>query len=348
MSKDHLSIYSRSDLDTFFTRRPGETRLGETVHTIEGEDWEAMLNSDLFDFVLLGIPEDIGIRANHGIGNAQPLWPAALTAILNVQDTEMLQGHRLLVLGAFNFDSLMNASQEKDPTGLRELVGKIDEIVTPVIAAIRRANKIPIVIGGGHNNAYPLIKGASSAAGRRVNCINLDAHADFRALEGRHSGNGFRYAKAEGYLEKYTVVGLHQNYNSQAMLNEMDADPDISYSFYEDIFLHQVLSFQDAIENATRFTAGSPTGIEIDLDCIERVLSSAMTPAGITTLQARQFLNQCLRFTATAWLHITEGALRLTDERSDVLTAKLVAYLVTDFLRGSMNKSPEFIRDTGL
>jgi formiminoglutamase len=43
------------------------------------------------------------------------------------------------------------------------------------------------VIGGGHNNSYPLIKGTAKGwhkAGviplAQINCINLDAHADYR------------------------------------------------------------------------------------------------------------------------------------------------------------------------
>ncbi len=35
----------------------------------------------------------------------------------------------------------------------------------------------------------------------QINSINLDAHSDFRPAEGRHSGNGFRYAEEDGYLQ---------------------------------------------------------------------------------------------------------------------------------------------------
>ena len=42
---------------------------------------------------------------------------------------------------------------------LSELVDKIDKEVSHIIANIVKAGKIPIVIGGGHNNAYGNIKG---------------------------------------------------------------------------------------------------------------------------------------------------------------------------------------------
>jgi formiminoglutamase len=47
-----------------------------------------------------------------------------------------------------------------------------------------------------------------------VNAINFDAHSD-RILEGRHSGNGFSYAYEEGFLKKYFIFGLHENYTSK-------------------------------------------------------------------------------------------------------------------------------------
>jgi formiminoglutamase len=57
----------------------------------------------------------------------------------------------------------------------------------------------------GHNNAYGCIKGAAKGLYKagiiplvQINAINLDAHADFRPLEGRHSGNAFRYADEDG------------------------------------------------------------------------------------------------------------------------------------------------------
>ena len=77
----------------------------------------------------------------------------------------------------------------------------VEEIVKPYVIK----GYIPIVIGGGHNNAYGNIKGSALAHGKPVNAINFDAHSDFRILEGRHSGNGFRYAKSENYLHKYGI-----------------------------------------------------------------------------------------------------------------------------------------------
>jgi formiminoglutamase len=325
----------KSYIDAHTNRRPGETKLGEKVTCVHNEDWEKELKDSAARFVLLGIPEDIGVRANYGVGGTHTLWEPALKAILNVQHTDKLNGEDLLVLGAFDFSDLMKKAEHREVNELRELVVLIDEAVVPVIQKIVSAGKIPIIIGGGHNNTFPVLQGASHALKGPLNCINLDAHSDYRKMEGRHSGNGFRYAKAKGYLEKYAVVGLHENYNAQDIVGEFATNESLHCSFYEDIFIRSKLSFIQSIRDAIVHTSGSKTGVELDLDCIGYALSSAITPSGITPLHARQYLDTCARFCDVAYLHIAEGTIKLRNGREDMNSAKLVAYLVTDFIKAA-------------
>ena len=326
-------IATKSYIDVHTNKRQGEVKLGETVACVHSDDWEEELKNSVAKFVLLGIPEDIGVRANYGLGGTHTLWEPALKAILNVQHTDKLQGDKLLVLGTFDFRDLMKTSEHKDAVELRALVAEIDTAVSPVIQKIVACNKIPVVIGGGHNNAYPILIGTSAAKELPMNCINLDAHSDYRKMEGRHSGNGFHYAKAKGYLHKYAVVGLHENYNAQDIVSEFALNNDLHCSFFEDIFIRNKLTYTQSIRDAIMHTSGKPTGIELDLDCIEYVLSSASTPSGITSLQARQYVSMCAEYTDAAYLHITEGAVKLRNGKEDSYAPKLVAYLVTDFLK---------------
>ncbi|HRO42268.1 MAG TPA: formimidoylglutamase [Flavipsychrobacter sp.] len=342
----NLNIISQQELNQLFTKRDGETKLGENVQVVDGVDWQTSLNRSDAQFVLLGIPEDIGVRANYGVGGTHTLWEPALKAILNVQHTDLLQGEKLLILGSFDFSEMMKRSANMEVEGMRMLVNEIDDLVYPVIKAICDSGKTPIIIGGGHNNAYPILKGISKSKGTAINCINLDAHTDYRAIEGRHSGNGFRYAKMDGYLKRYAMVGLHRSYNSQNVLNDITSDPDIHFCFYEDIFLQMKSELYGAIDEAIRFTAGTVTGVELDLDCIEHTLSSAATPCGFTTLQARQFLLQTIHFANVGYLHLTEGIVSRNDGREDPMTAKLISYLVTDFIRAATNKPTVFIKET--
>lgn len=335
-----FKIADRTYLDNLISKRVGEVKLGERVATIK--DLDALSSSDA-KFVLLGIPEDIGVRANLGVGGTHTFWTPALKAILNVQSTNKLSGEELIVLGAFDFEEELAASEECDIEGLRKLVEVVDNAVAPVIQKIVAAGKVPIAIGGGHNNAYPILKGCSEALGTALNCINLDPHSDFRAMEGRHSGNGFRYAHRGGFLEKYCAIGLHENYNAQDIVDEVNDDPGLYFSFFEDIFVKEQKTFYDAVRKAMNKCEGKPTGLELDMDCLERSLASAATPSGITPIQARRFVGWCAHTIHPTYFHLAEGAVELRDGRKDTMTPKMAAYLITDFIKAYQEKRSKLL-----
>jgi formiminoglutamase len=314
---DNLKIYSQSDIDHLIIPREGETKLGERVAVLSS--WGELEGANA-KFVLLGIPEDIGVRANAGIAGAASAWRPSLTAFLNIQSNRFLTGEEVLVLGHFE----INEPEDSSIEDLRNKVVEIDDLVYPIIEKIVAAGKIPIVIGGGHNNAYPMIKGLSLANKKPIDVLNVDAHADLRDLEGRHSGNGFSYALKENYLNNYLMYGLHQNYNNEAILKQIDVNPKLKAIFFDDILTEVDLnSFVNQI--------GSVAGLEIDLDCIQNVLSSAETPSGFAVNDVRKLiLTTAKKF---SYLHLSEGATRMLDGRVSKLTSKLVAYLVSDFVK---------------
>ena len=332
---DHLRVATRTYLDKLINKRQHETKLGEQVKTVSATHWEEDLKNCTAKYVLLGIPEDIGVRANYGLGGTHTLWEPALKAILNTQNTSLLDGENILVLGAFDLSGLTQQSENMDVLELRELVAQIDDMVSPVIAKIVEAGKMPIVIGGGHNNAFPIIQGTSSVSNIQINCINLDAHSDYHIMEGRHSGNPFSYAKRKGYMDKYAVIGLHENYNSQTSIDELREDHDIFFSFYEDVFIFGNDTYEHTLNDAMQHVKGKLTGVELDLDCIANTLSSAGTPCGISPRVARQYLARCADSVNVAYVHIAEGATQLRSGQKDPSTAKLVAYLVTDFIKAN-------------
>jgi formiminoglutamase len=314
---DNLKIYSQSDIDHLIISRDGETKLGERVAVLSS--WDELEGADA-KFVLLGIPEDIGVRANAGIAGAASTWRPSLTAFLNIQSNRFLTGEEVLVLGHFE----INEPEDSSIKGLRNKVVEIDDLVYPIVEKIVAAGKIPVVIGGGHNNAYPMIKGLSLANKKPIDVLNVDAHADLRDLEGRHSGNGFSYALKENYLNNYLMYGLHQNYNNEAILKQIDTDPKLKAVFFDNILTEVDLNtFVNEI--------GSVAGLEIDLDCIQNVLSSAETPSGFAVNDVRKLiLTTAKKF---SYLHLSEGATRMLDGGVSKLTSKLVAYLVSDFVK---------------
>lgn len=329
-----LHIFNATHISKFLNKREGETKIGETILVSDQTDIALVLNNSPVRFVILGLPEDIGVRANGGIGGAHTAWTYFLKSFLNIQQGHALNGADFLLLGELDFTDLMLHSDGANEGQLRSLTEHIDVKVHPVIQSIVAHGKIPLVIGGGHNNAYPLLRGTSKALGHPVNAINLDAHADFRIPEGRHSGNGFRYAYQEGFLKKYAMLGLHEAYNSAGIVAELNHNPDLMPVFWEDIFLRNKTDWQHAVREALAFVAQQPFGVELDVDCMEQVLSSAATPVGIHTHHAVQFLYQCGLSANAVYLHLPEGVADRSDGQHNIFTGKLLSYLVQAFVKG--------------
>ncbi len=343
----YFKFYTKQDLLSVTNKRRFETKLGERLQVVvNAENLEQSLKESKAKFVIFGIPEDIGVRANFGVGGTGSAWEPFLSSFVNIQSNDFIEGSDILLLGRFDFTEIEDLIEKnahnfnEKVDAYRHAVNQVDEAVEPLVKLVTQFNKIPIAIGGGHNNAYPLIKGAAKGlykAGHiplaSINCINLDAHADFRPLEGRHSGNAFSYAEEDGFLQKYCVIGIHENYLTQNIWMDVVNNPFIDFITYEDIFIHEKKDFLESIAHATTFTEDTYTGIELDLDCIENTLSSAATPSGVEPLHARQFISYASADSKTAYLHICEGASRLSDGRSSETTGKLIAYLVSDFLK---------------
>jgi formiminoglutamase len=338
----YFHAYKKDDLDLFIRPRAGETKLGEVIPVPGEVPLKTFLETTPASFVVIGVAEDIGVLANCGNPGTDTAWRLFLRAFLNIQSNEFTMAHTIAVIGHLSFDALklkiekMPVTPEIKIDEYRNAVTIIDNAVEELIQVIVSHRKIPIIVGGGHNNCYPIIKGTATALAstnaariKGINCVNLDAHIDYRIAEGRHSGNGFRYAKQEGFLRKYFALGIHENYIHQDVLKEMHASEDIAFITYEEIFIQQLKSWAKALEAAAAFMENSPTGIELDLDSIEYLPSSAATPCGVTTREALQYINYMASQSKVTYLHICEGIA----SKEDALVGKLISYAVTTFIK---------------
>lgn len=331
-----LHIYSAEDLSPLINKREGETKLGERLNFVNTLDDVARSSAQ---FVLLGIAEDIGIKANFGLPGAARAWENTIASLVNCQSNRFLAGSEIIMLGHLDFQEEYNDSANLDPHDpgdlrmLRDIVSTIDEVVYEVLKKIFLSGKIPLIIGGGHNNCYPIIKACSTSSAKGVNVINIDAHADLRRTEGRHSGNGFSYAMEHGYLDRYAVIGLHQNFVPEDILRKIDQMQDkIKAVYWED--LGSEAELQSAFLEVQKFTTGN-CGLEIDMDSIEGVLASAATPSGFSISQIRRLLSLPANG-KFAYLHICESAPTLPGQMNDPFCGKRITYLLSDFIKSQM------------
>jgi formiminoglutamase len=135
--------------------------------------------------VLLGFPQDHGIRRNHGRRGAAAA-PQEIRRHL----------YRLTPWDGEN-DIELSAVPPLD-LGNVHVAGTLEEtqaVLGEVIAAVLERGAVPIVLGGGHETAFGHYLGYVAAA-RKVGIINIDAHLDVGPCHGDHGhcGSPFRQA----------------------------------------------------------------------------------------------------------------------------------------------------------
>lgn len=312
-----LITYDYDAIHSYVSKRDGEIKIGEKLCF----DY----NSPSCKYVILGISEDIGPQANHGLKGSDNAFKSFISRFVNTQSNRFLIGNEICVLGEIIQTYPFNKIEEA-----RERIEILDEFVESIVVPIISSGKIPIVIGGGHNNAYPLISASSLTVKKPIDVLNLDPHADCRVLEGRHSGNPFSYANSMGYINAYTVLGLHQQYNSEALLNYLDQN-NFTYTFYEDYIDKKRILKKDIQIFSVNRKKDIPLGVELDLDSIAMMPSSAFTPSGFSIEEARIYVREIAKQNNILYLHIPEGAPQTILEEK--IVGKTLVFLVIDFIK---------------
>ncbi len=71
---NHFRSYNKEDVLSLTRMRRFETKLGERINTTKGNDLPASIHAITAKYVLLGIPENIGVKANYGVGGTASCW----------------------------------------------------------------------------------------------------------------------------------------------------------------------------------------------------------------------------------------------------------------------------------
>ncbi|MSR33783.1 MAG: hypothetical protein EXS12_03125 [Phycisphaerales bacterium] len=333
-------------------QREGERKLAQTADfCASGESWQTALGRTKAAVVVLGIPSDIGVRANFGKPGCSNLWAAARAKFLSMQDNAALRGESLLVLGEIAVDDLMrkaatlDATRAADLAALHALVCEVDERVAVVAEEVVKSGKVLVAVGGGHENAFGIIKGLSTATSRGVSCINIDAHADLRQDAGRHSGNAFSAARREKFLRRYCVMGLQEPFVNDAMWEQLCNEKDVRAITLESMRTRLIMvsaklrkfpqawphaPHLEACEEAAKFVKKLPLALEMDLDAITCVAASAPTRAGLAVEEVREMLRYIGVRRDVHTFHICEG---IADETDSQGVGALTALLMSDVIK---------------
>ncbi|HJT76007.1 MAG TPA: formimidoylglutamase, partial [Gemmataceae bacterium] len=183
-------------------RRPDDPRLGEVTEFWRGDPGAIRPGRA----VLVGFPQDEGVRRNHGRPGAAAApreirrWLYRLTPWDGASDTD-LTSLPPLDLGDVRVGDDVQESQE---------------MLAAVVAAVLERGGVPVVLGGGHETAYGHFLGYA-ARGLRAGLINLDAHLDVRPFKPGHghSGSSFRQALEHASRPLYACLGAQPHSTSR-------------------------------------------------------------------------------------------------------------------------------------
>ncbi len=338
-----LNIYTSEKVQQYIKKRKGEKKYGERVHytTDPLGDPFAQLRESRAEYVLLGVPEALGVQENSEKKDVASAWEATLNMLLNTQQNNFNKGSKLYILGHLDVEQEMKTlhsldlSDKKDRKAAGKLVEALDKEVTYIISKIVTSGKKPIVVGGGHNNTYGIIKGCSLGLRKPVNSVNFDLRSGFMNTKRRHNGNGFSYAFQEGFLNRYYSFGLHENYTSRSVFNMLEKHRQhIQYMTFEDIVIRQKRSFLYYLNQALSYVKERSFGVEMDCSAIANIPAGVMTPSGFSANHARRFASFMGTHKNATYLHICEAAPDPDNETEIQQTGKLIAYLITDFIKG--------------
>lgn len=163
----------------------------------------------------VGYASDEGVRRNLGrVGAAA--GPAELRR--RMAPLPAVEGVALLDAG----DVVVDGSAQGDP------VADAQRTLAAAVEAIARAGALPVVLGGGHDQAHGLFLGLAAALGAAPACINFDAHLDLREIpdDGPHSGTPFtqswEWCRAREAPFRYCALGVQRAGNTRRLLERAE------------------------------------------------------------------------------------------------------------------------------
>lgn len=306
---------------------PEDPRLGDLLRSadhLEGAEGSTC--------VILGVPQHLGVERNGGRPGAAE-GPTAIRSWLRRMATsaivDAVRHRQLTVIDAGDLYTEGKTLQQ------------IHDEQHDAVLEILEHGMIPIVLGGGHDIAWPTIRAMDAVAdvhGTSFGVVNIDAHADVRPLKDgglAHSGSPFRQMletdisnlAAGAFLE----VGLQHHAVAAAHVHYV-RDHGHTVMMLHDIRQEGILSAWNAVTNT--LDRADQWYVSLDLDGF----ASAFAP-GVSAPSADGFapweVGPALRSLAARQQFSAFDVVEMNPTFDvDGRTAKLAATMIMDVLAG--------------
>jgi len=308
----------------FRSNDPDDLRIGDVIVPVSDIPSDAAKVC-----VLIGVPQDIGVERNGGRAGAAA-GPEAIRRALSKLTIngmhEQLSSGRLVIADAGDIDT--------DGKTLEQIHDEQHDVVSEVL----RSGYLPIILGGGHDCAWPTIR-AMESVGKPYGVINIDAHADVRPLkEGRaHSGSPFHQLLslneshllpggfAEFGLQQHSVAASHlafvREHGMQVWMLDEIRGHESTYAW----------------ERAWDACAGSQNVyVSLDMDAFASAYAPGVSAPAVDGFSPAEIAT-CLRYAARTGSLAAFDVVELNprydvDGRTAKLAALMIAEVITELL----------------
>ncbi|MCC6451248.1 MAG: formimidoylglutamase [Acidobacteria bacterium] len=306
----------RPDESVFFSRNDvNDPRLGEIVRRTPDHYENA-------DIVILGCPQDEGVRRNGGrVGAAEA--PLSIRGQFYKLTTMNIR-KRIFDLGDVKIANTLEATHDT---------------MTEVVKAVLRDGKRLIVLGGGNDISYADGRAMSEVFGRDWWIgVNIDAHLDVRLSEERNSGTPYRQLLDEELLlpRYFYEVGYQTHLASP-----------IYYEYIRNLGVNRIslelvrsraeadIELKESVRNKfIGHSASLNTFFGFDMDAVRSADApgtSAPSPLGLRAGEFIQLVKYAASLANTKLIEFSEVNPKYDDDNR---TAKLVAIAMHRFCTG--------------
>lgn len=280
---------------------------------------------------LLGLPDDTGVRLNHGRPGAAR-GPAAFRAAL-----ARFGASEPAIAG--ELPRVFDAGDVRPGRSLDETHAR----VTAATAALLDAGLFPIAIGGGHDLTFPFVRAVATKFPKLAG-LYFDAHLDVRETPG--SGMPFRRLIEDCGVSPLHLVGFRPLVNSREHLAWFLAHGGHLYSVgaRPPVVGASLLATQSRVAQSRAVASKlAPTKrlppaknlfVSFDLDVLDAAHApgvSTLNPAGLTVREAEAWVHSCGADPRVRCFDLME--LNPVFDR-DGRTARVAAHLFLTFLHG--------------
>lgn len=282
-----------------------------------------------FDALLLGIPQDLGVVRNHGRPGAAAAPDAIRSALYRLTpDTTSDRGlESLRILDVGNLATAGKTLEE------------IHALQERCVAALLRLSTCVIVLGGGHDIAYP--NAAALVQSGDCGILVFDAHPDVRPRinGGAHSGSSFRQLLEErafpahrlAYigLQPFSIARSHREYLQQRGAHVV---------FLSEVRARGIETIVPALFDTVSAGGTLPVYVSLDMDVLPAAFAPGVSAPAVVGILPEELL-WAVHFLGA------QPAVRLLDiaelnPRYDVdnRTARLAARMIATFLSGLLQR----------